>query len=78
LLSTLSPRRREILELTYFEELTAEEVAIRIRQSVHVVRHELYRGLASLRDAITSDRKVALKSANAEGEGSSKAHAQAI
>ena len=53
LLSNLSPRRREILELTYFEGLTAEEVAIRLRQSINVVRHELYRGLASLREAIT-------------------------
>src|SRR5579872_2769274 len=74
LLSTLSHRRREILELTYFEGLTAEEVAIRIRQSVHVVRHELYRGLASLRDAIT-DRKLALECAHTEGEGSLEANA---
>jgi RNA polymerase sigma-70 factor, ECF subfamily len=78
LLSTLSPHRREILELTYFEGLTAEEVAIRIRRSVNVVRHELYRGLASLRDAITSDRKLALKCAHTKGEESLNANAQAI
>jgi RNA polymerase sigma-70 factor, ECF subfamily len=49
LLHHMSPRRRRILELTYFEGLTASEIALELGYSVHVVRHELYRGLAALR-----------------------------
>jgi RNA polymerase sigma-70 factor (ECF subfamily) len=80
LLNTLSPRRREILELTYFEGLTAEEVAIRLRQSVNIVRHELYRGLASLRKAMAmaSSKKTARESAPTDGKEPLKAHAQPI
>jgi len=48
LLNTLSTRRRQVLELTYFDGLTAEEIAVKLGQSVNVVRHELYRALAQL------------------------------
>ena len=58
LLSDLSPRRRQVVELTYFEGLTAEEIAVRLGESVNVVRHELYRGLASLRGAVASGKKA--------------------
>jgi RNA polymerase sigma-70 factor (ECF subfamily) len=49
LLRQLKPRQRAVLELTYYEGLTAEEVARRLNQSVHVVRHDLRRSLAALR-----------------------------
>ncbi|MGH9644019.1 MAG: RNA polymerase sigma factor [Terriglobales bacterium] len=50
MLATLPPRRRSILELTYLEGLTADEIAARLAISVNVVRHDLYRGLTALRD----------------------------
>jgi RNA polymerase sigma-70 factor, ECF subfamily len=49
MLARLKPRQRVAMELTYFEGLTAEEIALRLSQSVHTVRHDLYRGLAVLR-----------------------------
>jgi RNA polymerase sigma-70 factor (ECF subfamily) len=52
LLRQLKPRQRSVLELTYYEGLTAEEVAHRLNQSVHVVRHDLQRSLATLRGAM--------------------------
>jgi RNA polymerase sigma-70 factor, ECF subfamily len=52
LLQHLKPRQRSVMELTYYEGLTAQEVARRLNQSVHVVRHDLQRGLATLRSAM--------------------------
>ncbi len=78
LLSKLSPRRREILELTYFEGLTADEIAVRLRQSVNVVRHELYRALASLRGAVASGNKLSTKSATADGKAAVKPNAHSF
>jgi RNA polymerase sigma-70 factor, ECF subfamily len=52
LLQRLKPRQRSVMELTYYEGLTAEEVAGRLNQSVHVVRHDLQRSLAILRGAL--------------------------
>lgn len=49
ILGKLRPRRRAIIEMTYYEGLTAEEIAVRLGESVHVVRHDLHRGLAALR-----------------------------
>lgn len=49
MLAQLKPRRRAVLEMTYFEGLTAEEIATRLGESVHTVRHDLHRGLAALR-----------------------------
>jgi RNA polymerase sigma-70 factor (ECF subfamily) len=60
LLNALSPRRRQVLELTYFDGLTAEEIAVKLGQSVNVVRHELYRALAQLRKLVGQERHVAL------------------
>jgi RNA polymerase sigma-70 factor (ECF subfamily) len=77
LLSRLSPRRREILELTYFEGLTADEVAIQLHESVNVVRHELYRALASLRRAVPG-KKLAEQAADSGRRESLKANAQSI
>ncbi len=75
LLSKLSPRRREILELTYFEGLTADEIAVRLHQSVNVVRHELYRALASLRVAVASGNKFGTESEKADGSAAVKSNA---
>jgi RNA polymerase sigma-70 factor (ECF subfamily) len=51
-LGKLQPRQRRTIELTYFEGLTADEVAARTGETVRVVRHNLYRGLAKLRSAL--------------------------
>jgi len=48
-LATLQPRQRRTIELTYYEGLTAEEIASRTGETVRVVRHNLYRGLEKLR-----------------------------
>jgi len=49
MLGELKARQRAVLELTYYEGLTAEEIAERLGESVHAIRHDLYRGLAALR-----------------------------
>ncbi len=48
-LGSLEPRQQRTIELTYFEGLTAEEIATRTGETVRVVRHNLYRGLEKLR-----------------------------
>jgi RNA polymerase sigma-70 factor (ECF subfamily) len=49
MLAQLKPRQRKVLEMTYYEGLTAEEIAHRLGETVHVVRHDLQRGLGALR-----------------------------
>ena len=53
LLQRLKPRQRSVMELTYYEGLTAQEVARRLNESVHVVRHDIHRSLATLRSVMT-------------------------
>jgi RNA polymerase sigma-70 factor (ECF subfamily) len=48
-LNNLQPRQQRTIELTYYEGLTAEEIATRTGETVRVVRHNLYRGLEKLR-----------------------------
>jgi RNA polymerase sigma-70 factor (ECF subfamily) len=48
-LGRIRPRQRRVIELTYFEGLTAMEVSKLTGESVRVVRHNLYRGLEKLR-----------------------------
>jgi RNA polymerase sigma-70 factor (ECF subfamily) len=48
-LGLIRPRQRRVIELTYFEGLTAMEVSDLTGESVRVVRHNLYRGLEKLR-----------------------------
>jgi len=48
-LGNLQPRQQRTIELTYYEGLTAEEIAGRTGETVRVVRHNLYRGLEKLR-----------------------------
>lgn len=52
LLATVGARRRTVIELTYFEGLTADEISGRLGLPVAIVRHELYRGLAKLRQSV--------------------------
>ena len=57
MLAQLKPRQREVVEMTYYEGLTAEETAARLGESVHAVRHHLHRGLASLRTTFKKPRE---------------------
>lgn len=75
LMNSLSRRRREILELTYFDGLTAEEIAVKVDQSVNVVRHELYRALAELREAVAQESQIAFERAPSTEKGPLKANA---
>jgi RNA polymerase sigma factor (sigma-70 family) len=50
----LQPRQQRTIELTYYEGLTAEEIAMRTGETVRVVRHNLYRGLEKLRRDLCS------------------------
>lgn len=56
-LSGLQPRQRRTVELTYYEGLTAEEIARRTGETVRVVRHNLYRGLERLRKNMNTPRR---------------------
>jgi RNA polymerase sigma-70 factor (ECF subfamily) len=47
-LRNLKPRQRAVIEMTYYEGLTAEEIANRLGASVHAIRHDLHRAVASL------------------------------
>ena len=49
MLEKLKPHQREVVEMTYYEGLTAEEIAGRLGESPHAVRHHLQRGVAALR-----------------------------
>jgi RNA polymerase sigma-70 factor, ECF subfamily len=51
-LRTLCPEQRQVIELTYFDGLTAEEIARKLGETASAVRHHLYRGLSHLRDAL--------------------------
>jgi RNA polymerase sigma-70 factor, ECF subfamily len=57
MLERLKPRQRAVLEMTYYEGLTAEEIAQRLGLSAHVVRHDLHRGLGALREALGKDHE---------------------
>jgi RNA polymerase sigma-70 factor, ECF subfamily len=61
ILSSLQPRQRRTIELVYYEGLTAEEVAVRTGETVRVVRHNLYRGLETLRKTLSKDRQPGTK-----------------
>lgn len=50
-LGKLSDRKREVVILTFYEGLSAPEIAEKTKQSVHVVRHVLSDALRELRSA---------------------------
>jgi RNA polymerase sigma-70 factor, ECF subfamily len=56
-LALLEPHQRKVVELTYFEGLTAEEVAKATGHSASSVRNNLYRGLLKLRNAVLENCK---------------------
>ena len=60
LLAGLPPRQARVLELTFWDGLTAKEIADQTGETPSTVRHDLYRGLDKLR--------VALRQAQ-DGEG---------
>ncbi len=57
MLERLKPRQRAAVEMTYFEGFTAEEIAARLSESVHAIRHDLHRGLAALRAALEKNNE---------------------
>jgi RNA polymerase sigma-70 factor, ECF subfamily len=75
LMNSLKPRQREVLELTYFDGLTAEEISIKLDESVNVVRHELYRSLAKLRTLVSPGSQACAERAVSPGKGALKADA---
>jgi RNA polymerase sigma-70 factor (ECF subfamily) len=63
-LALLEPRQRKVIELTYFEGLTAEEVANATGNSASSVRNNLYRGLSKLRNIVLENCKSRSTSAS--------------
>lgn len=51
-LALIGEKQRRTIELTYYEGLTASEIAERTGESPVTVRHSLYRGLAKLRERL--------------------------
>jgi RNA polymerase sigma-70 factor (ECF subfamily) len=78
LLSSLSPRRKSVLELTYFEGLTAKEIGERLEISPENVRHELYRGLSKLRKAVKTKTVPAKEKCRDSGKEVLAPDAQAL
>jgi len=70
-LSNLQPRIRKVIELTYFEGLTAEEIAQKTGTSASSVRHNLYRALSKLRAVLLETGKAKV-TASANRKGGSK------
>jgi RNA polymerase sigma-70 factor (ECF subfamily) len=68
MLAALKPLQRRVIELTYFEGFTAEEIAAKIGETAVVVRHHLYRGLSKLR-CILLEGSQAGQPADPEREG---------
>jgi RNA polymerase sigma-70 factor, ECF subfamily len=58
ILATLAARQRRVIELTYFEGLTAVEIAAKTGESAPAVRNHLYRGLLKLRNVLLATRKA--------------------
>lgn len=57
ILGKLKPRQRRVLELTYYDGLTAEEIAEQLGESVHAVRHDLHRSLKTLRTLLGANHE---------------------
>ena len=68
-LGMLEPRQRRVIEFTYFEGLTAIEIAEKIGESAPAVRHLLYRGLAKLRSTLLESRKASSATAQDHVKG---------
>jgi RNA polymerase sigma-70 factor (ECF subfamily) len=57
-LETLPKVQRTAIQLIHFEGLTFEEMATRTNQTLSAAKHQYYRGILKLRDAITGERNV--------------------
>ncbi|MBT9331994.1 sigma-70 family RNA polymerase sigma factor [Acidipila sp. 4G-K13] len=68
MLMRLKPMQRQVFELTYFEGWTAQEIASRQDRPAVNVRHDLYRGLARLRTALTMPVKNQMRDESATKE----------
>jgi RNA polymerase sigma-70 factor (ECF subfamily) len=69
LLNSIQPRQRVAIELTFFEGLTAEEIARRTGETAATVRHNLYRGLSKLRATLLESEPCQKSSAKDEVKG---------
>jgi RNA polymerase sigma-70 factor (ECF subfamily) len=74
LLGTIQDRQRRTIELTFFEGLTADEIAKETGETPAVVRHNLYRGLSKLRSALLQTRQTQEKEKVKTVEGVVFAH----
>jgi RNA polymerase sigma-70 factor (ECF subfamily) len=63
LLNSIKPKQRDAIKLTFFEGLTAEEIAEQTGETAAAVRHNLYRGLSKLRAILLQNEAVTGKSA---------------
>jgi RNA polymerase sigma-70 factor (ECF subfamily) len=63
-LAILEPHQRKVIELTYFEGLTAQEIAGKTGDSASSVRHNLYRGLKRVRDALMETKRARANAAS--------------
>jgi len=70
-LAKLQPHVREVVELTYFEGLTAEEIAQKTGATAPSVRKNLYRGLSKLRSLLLESSRTKVP-ASAKRKASSK------
>jgi RNA polymerase sigma-70 factor, ECF subfamily len=61
ILRQLKPLQRQVIQLIYFEGMTAQEIAILQERSATNVRHDLYRGLAKLKSSLTLQVKTDVK-----------------
>ncbi|SRR5579884_343310 len=68
-LTKIKPQQRRVIELTFYEGLTAEEISQRIGETASSVRHNLYRGMARLRAVLEQryEAKAAGESNEARG-----------
>jgi len=63
-LELVDEKQRRTIEMTYYEGLTANEIAERTGESVITVRHSLYRGLAKLRERLGTSSDPRSKTAS--------------
>jgi len=68
-LAILEPHQRKVIELTYFEGLTAVEIAEKTGDSASSVRHNLYRGLKKVRDVLLETKRCRATSASERKTG---------
>jgi RNA polymerase sigma-70 factor (ECF subfamily) len=62
-LATLKEQQRQTIEMTFFQGLTLDDIAIQTGQTISNVRHHYYRGLERLRACIASNSNACEKRA---------------